>query len=71
MSGPSLLEPQFSRRDSDAAWMHWKRCALKECGEPVDPDESMNRHGELIHTGCAEAFCADSDCEGHDDDEDC
>lgn len=61
MSGPSLLEPQFSRLDSDPPWEHWARCALRECGEPIDPDELVMRHGAEVHNACADAYC--DDCE--------
>lgn len=63
MTSPSMLEPQFSRRDSDAPWMHWKRCAF--CREPIDPDELVMRHGAEVHNACADAYC--DDCEPCDE----
>lgn len=62
----SVLEPQYSRRDYDEPWEHWKRCA--HCEEPVNPDESVTLHGDVYHDYCGVDACKDTDCEGHDDD---
>lgn len=63
MTGPSMLEPQFSRRDSDEPWEHWRRCGL--CGEPLDPADTevlAGFAGDVFHrTPCAADYCREHD----------
>lgn len=67
MSLLAFATDYMDRSDYDDPELYWVRCAL--CDEPVNPDDQVTRHGEKVHDYCAEVFCADSDCEGHDDDE--